>query len=54
MKDAARRRFVKRLLVPLPCFEGRKQLLVNLMRKQGHSLTEDEIDDISERTDGII
>ena len=54
LDDAARRRFVKKLYIPLPEFDGRKQIIVNLMRKQGHDLTEDDINHIAEQTDGIM
>ena len=52
LDDAARRRFVKKLYIPLPEFNGRKQIIVNLMHKQGHNLTEEDICHIAEQTDG--
>jgi SpoVK/Ycf46/Vps4 family AAA+-type ATPase len=54
LKDAARRRFVKKLYIPLPEFGGRRQIIENLMRKQESTLTPDEIDNIAEITDGMI
>jgi SpoVK/Ycf46/Vps4 family AAA+-type ATPase len=50
--EAARRRFRKKLYVPLPEYEGRKSIMLNLLSKQVHSLTTSEIDDIVQRTDG--
>lgn len=53
LDDAARRRFVKKLYIPLPEFVGRKQIIINLMKTQPCNLTEQEIDRISELTEGI-
>ncbi|PVV01085.1 hypothetical protein BB560_004512 [Smittium megazygosporum] len=50
--EAARRRFRKRLYIPLPDKEGRKKIIKNLLEKQGCALTESEIEDISEKTEG--
>ena len=36
----------------MPEFDGRKQIILNLMRKQQNSLTEEEIDYIAKLTDG--
>lgn len=52
LDDAARRRFVKKLYIPLPEKTGRRQIIMNLMRKQGDILNEEEIEQISEITDG--
>ncbi len=52
LDDAARRRFVKKLYIPLPETSGRKQIVCNLMRKQGDFLSEEEVDRIAEVTDG--
>lgn len=54
LDDAARRRFVKRLYIPLPEQIGRQQIIVNLMRKQQNSLSQDQVDKIGELTDGIL
>jgi SpoVK/Ycf46/Vps4 family AAA+-type ATPase len=53
LDDAARRRFVKRLYVPLPEKEGRKQIVVNLMSKQAFDIDEDKLEKIAELTDGL-
>ena len=69
--EAARRRFVKRLYIPLPTSEARKMIIKNLLEGglvcvfdiaiailrwcfvgQSHSLTEEEMDQISEGTKG--
>lgn len=52
LDDAARRRFVKRLYIPLPEKEGRRQIIENLMAKQGSELDDAELDDIADRTEG--
>ncbi|KAF9141178.1 hypothetical protein BG015_001367 [Linnemannia schmuckeri] len=50
--EAARRRFQKRLYIPLPEYEGRLGLMNKLLESQPHELTEDQIKDICERTAG--
>lgn len=50
--DAARRRFRKRLYIPLPDANGRKAMLQNMLKKQNHGLTEDDVDEIVASTDG--
>lgn len=50
--EAARRRFQKRLYIPLPESEGRLGLMNKLLKSQPHDLTEDQIKDICERTAG--
>ncbi|EFX75995.1 hypothetical protein DAPPUDRAFT_322816 [Daphnia pulex] len=52
LDEAARRRLVKRLYIPLPEFTARKQIIHLLMAEQRHVLGEDEIADICNRTDG--
>ena len=52
LDDAARRRFVKRLYIPLPEETGRSQIIRNLIKKQLNSLNEEEIIRIAELTDG--
>ena len=43
LDKAARRRFEKRLYIPLPSEPARKALMRNLLREVHHSLTDDEI-----------
>ena len=50
--EAARRRLVKRLYIPLPDASARRQIVTNLMQQQLHSLTDEEFDQISQQTDG--
>ncbi|XP_070539815.1 fidgetin-like protein 1 [Ptychodera flava] len=50
--EAARRRLVKRLYIPLPEFAARQQIIVNLLTQQSYSLSEEEIMKICENTDG--
>jgi len=50
--EAARRRLVKRLYIPLPEAIGRRTIVVNLLRKQRHSLTDADIDTVVARTEG--
>lgn len=52
LDDAARRRFVKRLYIPLPDQPGRESLLRTLLAKNSHSLTDKEIIKLSRDTDG--
>ncbi|CAH1793891.1 unnamed protein product [Owenia fusiformis] len=51
--EAARRRFVKRLYIPLPEVEARKQIVVNLLSKQGaYELLDDQLDVICTKSAG--
>ena len=50
--EAARRRFVKRLLIPLPEAVARRQIVCHLMAKQNSDLSEAEIQAITEQSDG--
>ena len=50
--EAARRRFVKRLYIPLPEGVARRQIVMNLLSAQSHHLTEQELDAIVQRSDG--
>ena len=51
--EAARRRLVKRLYVPLPNEMARKQIIDNLLQGQGHhNLTEDDILTVAKETKG--
>ncbi|NXO03776.1 FIGL1 protein, partial [Rhinopomastus cyanomelas] len=51
--EAARRRLVKRLYIPLPEASARKQIVSRLMSKENCSLTEEEIELVVERSDGF-
>lgn len=50
--EAARRRFVKRLYIPLPEFDARCTIICNLLKQQNFQLTEDQLRTICSRTDG--
>ena len=53
LDEAARRRLVKRLYVPLPDECARKQIIENLLSGQGqHCLTNDEMLSIANETNG--
>lgn len=50
--EAARRRFVKRLYIPLPEGEARKQIVLNLLSQQTFQLTEGELQTIQLKSEG--
>lgn len=52
LDEAARRRFVKRLYIPLPEFEGRLQLVKNLISSERHELNHEDFIDIAKAADG--
>ena len=51
--EAARRRLVKRLYIPLPGAPARKQIVLNLMKQQPFSLSEDEMENICLKSEGM-
>ncbi|XP_077159399.1 fidgetin-like protein 1 isoform X2 [Paroedura picta] len=51
--EAARRRLVKRLYIPLPEASARRQIVSHLMSKEHCSLTEEEVDLIVKKSDGF-
>lgn len=51
--EAARRRLVKRLYIPLPEASARKQIVSHLMSKEHCSLTEQEVELIVKKSDGF-
>lgn len=53
LDEAARRRFTKRLYVPLPDEQARKQIIRNLMQKQKNNLTEECLSYVADRTAGF-
>ncbi|KYN00487.1 PREDICTED: fidgetin-like protein 1 [Cyphomyrmex costatus] len=52
LDEAARRRLVKRLYVPLPEFEARKQIIDNLLKSVNHNLNEEDITRIAKKSAG--
>ncbi|KAJ7322707.1 hypothetical protein JRQ81_018994 [Phrynocephalus forsythii] len=51
--EAARRRLVKRLYIPLPDASARRQIVSRLMSKEHCSLTEEEVDMIVQKSEGF-
>lgn len=51
--EAARRRLVKRLYIPLPEASARKQIVVNLMSKEQCCLTDEETELVVQQSDGF-
>ena len=54
LDEAARRRFVKRLYIPLPDEEARLALVKHLLKKNVHSLQEEDIALIVQQTAGLL
>ncbi|XP_037974157.2 fidgetin-like protein 1 [Plutella xylostella] len=52
LDEAARRRLVKRLYIPLPEADARKQIIANLLRNENNDLTEQQIEHIAQLTQG--
>ena len=52
LDEAARRRMVKRLYIPLPDDKGRRALIAHLLQQQEHSLSDTDVDDIVAATKG--
>uniref|UniRef100_A0A6V7IA90 AAA+ ATPase domain-containing protein n=1 Tax=Bracon brevicornis TaxID=1563983 RepID=A0A6V7IA90_9HYME len=50
LDEAARRRFVKRLYIPLPESDARKQIVENLLKHERHKLTQQDIAHIAQQT----
>lgn len=53
LDEAARRRLVKRLYIPLPELGARQQILRNLLHKERTSITDDQIDALGRLSDGF-
>ncbi|XP_029812135.1 fidgetin-like protein 1 [Suricata suricatta] len=51
--EAARRRLVKRLYIPLPEASARRQIVTNLMSKEQCCLSEEEVGLVVQRSDGF-
>ncbi|XP_006161861.1 fidgetin-like protein 1 isoform X2 [Tupaia chinensis] len=51
--EAARRRLVKRLYIPLPEASARKQIVINLMAREQCCLSEEEIERVVQHSDGF-
>lgn len=53
LDEAARRRLVKRLYIPLPELEARIQIVDNLLKNEKHELTNEDILEIGKLADGF-
>ena len=52
LDEAARRRLVKRLYIPLPEFSARVQIVENLLKTEKHQLTKEDIVEIAKLAEG--
>ncbi|XP_013397326.1 fidgetin-like protein 1 [Lingula anatina] len=52
LDEAARRRFVKRLYIPLPETAARRHIVVHLLSQQTYQLTEEDLDSICDKSEG--
>lgn len=52
LDEAARRRFVKRLYIPLPDLPARIEIMRNLLLSVHHIITEAHMEEIAQRTNG--
>lgn len=50
--EAARRRLVKRLYIPLPDSVARKEIVLNLLKDQKYSLSEEDTANLCEASKG--
>ena len=50
--DAARRRFVKRLYIPLPEASARQCIVENLLKEQAHELNPNDLNVICQQSQG--
>jgi SpoVK/Ycf46/Vps4 family AAA+-type ATPase len=53
LDDAVRRRFVKRLYIPLPNEEGRYQLIKNLTSNNSFCLSEEDLQSLTLKSKGF-
>jgi SpoVK/Ycf46/Vps4 family AAA+-type ATPase len=52
LDEAARRRFSKRLYIPLPNAVARREIIVKMLSSHLHHLKDADLDRIAARTDG--
>lgn len=52
LDEAARRRFVKRLYIPLPSFEARLDLVNRLLKNNRHELSDENLKFVADSTKG--
>lgn len=53
LDSAARRRFVKRIYIPLPDLLARQAIISNLLKDQKHTLTDNDMEHVCTLTDGF-
>ena len=53
LDPAVRRRFERRVYIPLPGIEARRYLLKNVMKINEHSLSDDDFQWFAEKTEGF-
>ena len=53
LDSAIRRRFQKRIYIPLPDFDARLYLIKHKMRKEQHNLTEADFVEVAQSSDGF-
>ena len=53
MDDAARRRLVKRLYIPLPDTLARRSIIRNLLAKTRYQMTDEEVEGVCQMTEGF-
>lgn len=53
LDSAARRRFVKRIYIPLPDLSARQAIISNLLKDQKHTLIDKDIEHICTLTEGF-
>lgn len=52
LDEAARRRFVKRLYIPLPDAETRRSLFTILLKKNDNTISDAEVEELTRRSEG--
>ena len=53
LDNAARRRFVKKLYIPLPDQDGRETLITNLLKANAHTLTDAQLTQLAIDSEGF-
>jgi len=54
LDSAVRRRFEKRIYIPLPDYPAREALLTKQLSKTPHSLHEDDVSYLAQRSEGFL